>query len=310
MLSWTEAPCAWCGTHDSWLLFEGEDLLIGMPGKFKLVECKKCGLIRQNPRLEWESLKAYYPEDYSPYRIIIDQEQSTLRRVDRRYGMWKRLQALEKYQPGGKLLDVGCGTGIFLGEAQRSGHWEVMGVEPSPQASAYASQALGIPILTQRFAETDLPDNSTDVVSMWDVLEHLDDPIRDLKRAHQMLRPGGWLVLGLPNVDGIGAKLFGNYWVGWDLPRHLYLFPQKVLRSILEEIGFEWKTTRCIAGAHSALKMSFEFLLRAKKYDNKAFGWIIRVYKSIPVRVLLSPLFYLSDRFHQSTQITIFARKR
>jgi SAM-dependent methyltransferase len=310
MTTWIDAPCAWCGSSDSQLVFQGQDLLTGMAGEFRLVRCNQCGLLRQSPRLEWESLQAYYPEDYSPYTKIISEERSLLRRLDRRYGMWKRLRALRKFQKSGRLLDVGCGTGIFLGEAQRSGNWEVMGVEPSPQAAAYASQVLGVPIINKRFFEADVPEGSQDVVCMWNVLEHLDDPIRDLTIASNLLCPGGWLVLCLPNVDGIGAKIFGRYWVGWDLPRHLYLFPQEVMRDILEDLGFEWKAVRCIAGAQSALELSLEFLIRGRKLEEKPFRWLLRIYKSIPVRILLSPLFFISDRLHQSSQITIFARKR
>jgi len=283
---------------------------MGLTGRFRLVQCPQCGLIRQNPHLSWESLKDYYPEDYSPYTKIIETERSTARRMDRRYGMWKRLRALERFQPGGRLLDVGCGTGVFLGEAQRSGRWELMGVEPSPQAAAYAQEALGISVLAQRFGEADLPAGHFDAITMWNVLEHLDSPIRDLRRAYQLIRPGGWLVLAIPNVDGSGAKLFGRYWMGWDLPRHLYLFPKKQLRRILGEIGFDWVDARCIAGGHSSLDLSIEFLLRAKNIDNSATRFLLRLYRSLPSRVACSPLFWLADRLRQCSLITIFAQKK
>lgn len=309
-LSWVDSPCDGCGTKEGRFLFEGRDLLMGLPGRFRLVQCPQCGLIRQNPRLSWESLTDYYPEDYSPYTKIIATERSTAQRMDRRYGMWKRLRALEKFQPGGRLLDVGCGTGVFLGEAQRTGHWELMGVEPSPQAAEYAQTALGIPVLAQRFDEANLPAGNFDVVTMWNVLEHLDAPVRDLRRAYQLIRPGGWLVLAIPNIDGLGAKLFGDYWMGWDLPRHLYLFPQKQLRHILSEIGFDWVDARCIAGGHSSLELSVQFLLKAKNIDNGATRFLTRLYRSLPARIACSPLFWLTDYFRQCSLITIFAQKK
>ena len=309
-LAWVDSPCDGCGAKEGQLLFEGPDLLMGLTGRFRLVQCPQCGLIRQNPHLSWESLKDYYPEDYSPYTKIIETERSTARRMDRRYGMWKRLRALERFQPGGRLLDVGCGTGVFLGEAQRSGRWELMGVEPSPQAAAYAQEALGISVLAQRFDEADLPAGHFDAITMWNVLEHLDSPIRDLRRAYQLIRPGGWLVLAIPNVDGSGAKLFGRYWMGWDLPRHLYLFPKKQLRRILGEIGFDWVDARCIAGGHSSLDLSIEFLLRAKKIDNIATRFLLRLYRSLPARIACSPLFWLTDHLRQCSLITIFVQKK
>lgn len=309
-LFWIDSPCNGCGATDNQLLFEGHDLLMDLPGQFRVVECSQCGLIRQNPHLSWESLKNYYPEDYVPYTKLIEKESSTVRRLDRRYGMWKRLRIIERFQPGGRMLDVGCGTGVFLGEVQRSGHWELMGVEPSPQAAAYARETLGLPILAQRFEETELPAGHFDVLTMWNVLEHLDSPIEDLRHAYRILCPGGWLVLAIPNVDGIGAKLFKSYWMGWDQPRHLYLFPQIQLRRILEQIGFEWIDTRCIAGGHSSLELSFEFLLRAKNIQNGATRLLLRLYRSLPARIAFSPLFFITDHFRQCSLITVFAQKK
>jgi SAM-dependent methyltransferase len=309
-LSWVNSPCSGCGSLEAIPLFKGRDLLMDLPGCFQLVQCSQCGLIRQNPRLRWESLKNYYPQDYSPYTKIIATERSATRRFDRRYGMWKRLRTLSQFRSGGRLLDVGCGTGVFLGEALRSGQWELIGVEPSPVAAEYCRNTLKIPVLAQRFDEADLPDGHFDVITMWNVLEHLYSPIEDLNHAHRLLQPGGWLVLSIPNVDGIGAKMFGPYWMGWDLPRHLYLFPQKRLRQILEELGFAWAGTRCIAGGHSSLELSIEFLLKAKNLDNRFMHFLLYLFRSLPARLLFSPFFFLLDHFRQSSLITVFAQKK
>ena len=156
-----------------------------------MVRCRQCGLVRQNPRPTWESLKSYYPEDYSPHVPLVREETSVLRRLDRRYGMWKQTRAAEWFQRGGRLLDVGCGTGVFLEEAQRSGRWEVVGIEPAEKAAAYARKALGVTIHEGRFSDIDLPVNSFDTITMWNVLEHLEYPIADLRRAYQLLRENG-----------------------------------------------------------------------------------------------------------------------
>jgi len=308
-LLWVDSPCNGCGSTENQFLFEGNDLLMELAGQFKVVKCTRCGLIRQNPHLAWESLKEYYPEDYSPYKKVISEEKSALRRADRRYGMLKRLRTLEKYQPGGRLLDVGCGTGVFLEEAQRSSHWELTGVEPSLPAAKYVQDILKIPVWEHRFQDAVLPTQHFDVITMWNVLEHLDTPIEDLKHAYDLLRPGGWLVLAIPNVDGLGVKLFGKYWMGWDLPRHLYLFPQKELRQILKKIGFRWINTHCIAGAHSSLDLSIEFFLRAKKINNPFTRLFFRLYRSLPARIILSPVFWLTDYFRQCSLITIIVQK-
>ncbi len=310
MLLFEETTCDWCGTREGEVLFEGPDLLMNLPGQFRMLRCSKCGLFRQDPRLTWESLETYYPQHYSAYETIISTETSVLKRLDRRYGMWKRLQVIRKFQPGGKLLEAGCGTGIFLAEAKRSRRWDLTALEPNQAAAGYIERTLQMPVITERFANANLPANHFDVITMWNVLEHLDHPITDLRRAHQLLKEGGWFVFSIPNLESLEAKAFGRYWLGWDLPRHLYLFPQKQLRRILEEIGFKWVEARCIAGGHASMELSFEFLLRAKNANNTANRFLLKLFRSLPVRIAFSPLFWLLGQFRQSSLITIIVQKK
>jgi len=311
MLSFEETDCDWCGSREAEVLFEGPDLLLGFPGQFRMVRCSKCGLFRQDPRLTLESLETYYPQNYGPYETIIATDKSFLKRLDRRYGMWKRLQIIQHFQPCGKLLEVGCGTGIFLAEAQRTHRWELTAVEPNVEAASYIEKTLQLPVLANRFTDAKLPENHFDVITMWNVLEHLDHPINDLRRVHQLLREGGWFVFSIPNLESLDAKAFGKYWLGWELPRHLYLFPQQQLRRIIEEIGFNWVDARCIAGNHSALGLSIEYLLRAKNIHNRAIvRLLLNLYRSLPVRIIFSPFFWLAGQFRQSTLITIIAQKK
>jgi 2-polyprenyl-3-methyl-5-hydroxy-6-metoxy-1,4-benzoquinol methylase len=282
---------------------------MSFPGEFRLVRCPTCGIIRQNPMLAWESLKDYYPEDYTAYEPIIDRERSRLRQIDRRYGMWKRLRSIERFQRGGQLLDVGCGTGVFLGEAQRSGRWELMAVEPSPAAALYVQQELNIPVLNTRFVEADLSSGKFDVITMWNVLEHLDHPIGDLRRAVDLLRPGGWLVFSIPNLESLEAKVFGRYWLGWDLPRHLYLFPQKQLNSVLQELGMRLIDRQNIAGSHAAFEYSLRFLFNAKGWRGQQGQTLLRIYRSLPARMLAAPFFWTVDQLKMGSLITIFAQK-
>jgi SAM-dependent methyltransferase len=310
MLVWEDCSCDWCGSSASERLFSGGDLLHDLPGEFHMVRCSQCGLIRQNPRLAWESLKSYYPEDYSAYQSIIEKEPSRLRRLDRRYGMWKRLRAIQRFQPEGRLLDVGSGTGIFLAEAQRAGRWELMAVEPSPGAASYVRSELEIPVLNHRFAEADLPEDHFDVITMWNVLEHLDHPVRDLDRAARLLREGGLLVLSIPKVESLDARLFGPCWAGWDLPRHLYLFPQVQLKDLLSEAGLQVVDSRCLAGSHSAFELSLEFWLKARGTAKRAARSLLAVYRSLPVRLAASLPFWLVDQANRCTVITVFAQKK
>ncbi len=308
VLEWENTTCNWCGSTDAVLLFEGPDRMLRMPGHFRLVRCRCCGLIRQNPRLVWESLKNYYTEDFGSYRSAL--EVSLFHDMARRYGIWKLLRAIERFQRGGKLLDVGCGTGFFLAQAQRTGQWEVMGIEPVETAAAYARRIVRAPILVGRFSDVELPRSSFDVITMWHVLEHLAEPIVDLSRAHALLRPGGWLVLAIPNLESLAARVFGPYWIGWELPRHLYLFPRKTLRTILTSLGFSVADERCLNLSYAALGHSLEFWLQDGLAQHPLLAQaFLRLYYSWLGRIgLLLPLWVL-DRLNLSSIITVFAQK-
>jgi 2-polyprenyl-3-methyl-5-hydroxy-6-metoxy-1,4-benzoquinol methylase len=266
-------------------------------------------LIRQDPRLAWESLQKYYPQDYEPYRPIIDEERSRVTRLDRRYGMWKRLNSIERFQPGGRMLEIGCGTGVFLAEAARSGHWELMAVEPSQEAADYVRKELKIPVLATRFSEADLPQGSFDLITLWNVLEHLDNPVADIRRMASLLKKGGWLVFSIPNMESLDAKLFGRYWIGWDLPRHLYFFPQNQLKQILQEAGLRLVDRQSIAGSHAALELSLQFLYRGKGIHNPLASALLHAYHSLPARLATGLPFWIIDQLKLSSVITIFAQK-
>jgi 2-polyprenyl-3-methyl-5-hydroxy-6-metoxy-1,4-benzoquinol methylase len=309
-LKWENVTCDWCGSTDSEFLLEGSDRLLHLPGQFRMVRCRQCGLIRQNPRLAWESLKDYYPDDFISYIPLIREEPSRLRRLDRRYGIWKQVRAVEEFQRGGRLLDVGSGTGIFLEEVLRSGRWQVVGIEPTEKAAAYSRTALDVEIHLGRFSEVTLPDNSFDVITMWHVLEHLDHPVADLRHAYQLLKDKGWLIIEIPNVEGLEAKIFGPYWIGWELPRHLYQFPHSTLRTILTTLGFDWVATRHISMTHSLLGNSLEFWTQSwnRRYQASA-RLLLQLYRSFPARVGLGLPLWIYDRLNLSSVITIFAQK-
>lgn len=310
LLHWEESACDWCGSQQGDLLFEGGDGLLDLPGMFRHVRCYKCGLIRQNPRLAWESLKEYYPKDYTSYSPILKEERSRWRQWDRRYGMWKRLRLIQKRQGGGQLLDVGCGTGIFLEAALRTKRWQVVGIEPTQWAANYARQSLGANVLTGSLADVSLPENYFHLVTMWDVLEHLPQPVQDLRQVHRLLREGGWLVFSIPNVESLGARVFGPYWIGWDLPRHLYLFPRPTLETILTSLGFRIDGWQCLSMSYNTLGHSLEFWSKswAPRHPTLARG-LVRAYHTLFMRAgLLLPLGML-DRLNLSSLITVFAQK-
>jgi len=310
---WEDISCDWCGSSESDILFSGPDRLERLSGTFKMVKCTHCGLIRQNPRLTWSLQKKYYTDDYTSYSTLIQKEKNALRRFDRRWSFWRRRTAIERFQKGGRLLDIGCGTGLFLEEAKRSNKWNVVGIEPNGRAADYAQQNLNVPILHGRFSEVSetLPPNSFDVIVLWNVLEHLEHPIKDLRIAHNLLKQNGWIVFSIPNMRSLDHKIFKEYWVGWDLPRHLWLFERDILLNILQGLGFYVVSERCISTGMPVQKINFEFWSQSwdEKYPQLK-KYFIRISKSMITRAFFTiPLFVL-DQLKFSPIITIIARKQ
>ena len=141
----------------------------------------------------------------------------------------------ERHPQLGDLLDVGAATGFFLDLARRRG-WKTCGVEPSQYASLVASQK-NLTVHCGVLEELNLPDASFDVITMWDVIEHVNDPSESLKAACCLLRPDGTLALNTPDAGSLLARLLGLKWHLVVPPEHLVLFGQESIRKLLEASG-------------------------------------------------------------------------
>jgi 2-polyprenyl-3-methyl-5-hydroxy-6-metoxy-1,4-benzoquinol methylase len=137
----------------------------------------------------------------------------------------------------GRLLDVGCGSGAYLARMQQLG-WEVVGVERAVRMAEQIRTRLGIPVVAAGLPSNDLPVGHFDLVTAWQVLEHMERPRQALACIRKLLRAGGRLALTVPNQSGWAARWFGPAWVGLDLPRHLVHFTPATLARMLESEGF------------------------------------------------------------------------
>ncbi len=309
VVEFQDTACDNCGGRDADILFTGTDRFLFLPGEFRLVQCFTCGLIRQNPMPSAAGMSAYYPPDYEPYSTSIDREPVFWRRWDRRYGMMKRRRLVEGMIPSGRLLDVGCATGNFLAEMQRTGRWEVVGVEPSAHAANYAVKEQGLDVRIGTCREIDFPDASFDVITLWNVLEHLNTPITDLQRLERWLKPGGCLVFSLPNLESYEVRLFGRRWFGWELPRHLYFFPRETLARLTRDLDLTIETSTCLSGTHLGFTLSFRHFFAEWPVPPRWHHLLSIYLDSLPCRLTLLPVFYLLGRFGQGMIVTYTARK-
>jgi 2-polyprenyl-3-methyl-5-hydroxy-6-metoxy-1,4-benzoquinol methylase len=147
---------------------------------------------------------------------------------------------LQTNQPG-RMLDIGCGAGSYLKACQDLG-WEVEGVESNSDASERARRVLSAPILTGFVEDVDLRENQYDLVTMVHSLEHTRSPRRVLRIAYEVLKPGGALLIMVPNFASWDRRVFGQHWYPLEAPRHLYHFEPVTLAALLRAEDFVLRT--------------------------------------------------------------------
>jgi len=182
---------------------------------------------------------------------------------------WRgRLEMVPRYRPRGRLLDVGCGSGAYL-LAMRDLGWEVHGVETDARSAEQAREVWALDVRRGPLEAADLDPGTFDVVTLWHVLEHLPSPRQTLAACHRLLKPGGQLMLEVPNLAGPGARLFRERWFHIDAPRHLYAFNPTTLRRILAEAAFAGVRVWPVANVHG-LAGSLQFIWDERRGRTKA----------------------------------------
>ncbi len=197
----------------------------------QIVECRHCGLVYTNPRWPIETVLDAY--------VAVEDETYVKERHGRELTFRHHLRQVERIvgpADGRALLDVGAYIGVFVEVAAAAG-WRAQGVEPSAWAAAEA-QRRGLAVHAGTLASVDLPPASFDVVTLWDVIEHLSDPAAELACARRLLRPGGWLVAHTMDISAPIARLMGARWP-WLMDMHLFYFDRRTLPAMIAERGFD-----------------------------------------------------------------------
>ncbi|MFN7954681.1 MAG: class I SAM-dependent methyltransferase [bacterium] len=238
--------CSLCGADQPRLRYRLEG--------FDTVECPRCGLVWIVLQLSEDELRRLYGAEYFEERgsYFFDNavaapgsgdETEVIR--DFRRGV----DRIERFRKGGRLLDVGCGVGVFLGVAKGRG-WDVTGVDVSEFASRYAREKLGFDARTGKLHEIGFPDKSFDVITLWDVFEHFPDPARQLAEVRRLLKDDGIILLDTPNERGLlreiarwAYKLSGGA-VQYPARKlhhvyHLFYYSPETLTRMLANAGFE-----------------------------------------------------------------------
>ncbi len=300
--------CEICGGNERELVAKRPDLFLGGSVSYAMYRCVTCGVLYQYPRPSPDAISVYYPVAYPQYTDSIHHE-NLIRRVDRRFGLKKRCRIVTAHVEGGRLLDVGCATGDFADEMKRVSGWRVFGVEPTASAATRARNENGIDVVRSAANWLPFAPNSMSAITMWDVLEHVHDPRRVIAECARVLRPGGAVVVNHPNLDSFDRRFFAHLWIGYELPRHLYLFSAGLLRSLMAEHGLIEVERRCLYGSQAANSTSLGFVATAALGPGRAAKVARRLFLSWPWRIATLPYFKLVDWLGRGSNITALFRK-
>lgn len=223
-----DEPCVICSGNRFSHLFEAR------PG-FSLIRCDSCGVVLTNPYLSGKDMAGYYPPSYygrknKRFHPVLEKFIALLR--------LRRVGKIEQFSSRGRILDVGCGRGQFLDFLRKHG-WETQGLEISETAADYAKNVLGLSIYIGDLHAASYPYSHFDTIVLWHVLEHMREPRKALEECGRILKPGGLIVISLPNFDSFQVKATGKNCFHLDVPRHYCHFPLPVLHKLLDECGFK-----------------------------------------------------------------------
>jgi SAM-dependent methyltransferase len=221
-------------------LIRGVDRLHGTPGEFEVVGCEVCGSAVTLPPATPEQLAAAYPAGYGPYEATIGPIAASLSRWIRSYQGRRALTqpplSALRTAPPGQLVDVGCGRGDLAAMFVERG-WRAVGIEPSA-AACEAARGRGVEAREGTLSDVELDAETYDAALFRHSLEHTPDPAGDLAKIRAALRPGGLVLVTVPNFGSWQRHRFHDSWFHLDLPRHRTHFTAAGLRAILARTGF------------------------------------------------------------------------
>lgn len=227
-----EVGCCLCGSEEARERFREEP--------YRVLDCADCGLTYVTPRAAGDLVEAVYGEAYwrsseprrHGYADYLADAALYRRTFERR---WRALAA--HLPPAGRALDVGCAGGFFLDVLIARG-WEALGLEPSEQMARSVAARLGQGrVRCATLEQAEFAPASFDLVTLWDVLEHLPDPVAALVRARELLRPGGRVVVETQDVRALFARLLGRRWQHYKHREHLAHFHRGTLERALAQAG-------------------------------------------------------------------------
>jgi len=258
--------CPVCGSQKFEPFISGKDYFL--TGEvFNIVKCHDCGFRFTNPRPKSEDLGKYYEStDYISHSDSRKGLFASVYQLVRKYTLSRKLALISKFQQNGEILDIGCATGQFLNYMAEHG-WSATGIEPDEKTRAHAISEYGLKVFPEEQLNI-LEKSSFDVITLWHVLEHVSELNARMEQLKNLLKPQGTLIIAVPNCNAYDAKIYGEFWAGYDLPRHLYHFAKEDMKLLLE--NHEFTIVNILPMRFDAFYVS----LLSEKYKSGKMRWL------------------------------------
>lgn len=212
---------------------------------FVIWQCNQCTLRFTQDVPDADSIGPYYQsDDYISHTNTSKGLVNQLYQKVRTYTLEQKAKMIQEAtgQSKGTLLDVGCGTGAFLNVMKKKG-WATTGLEPDAATRQRAKELFELD-LQDSAALFQLPSGSFDAITLWHVLEHVHDLHAYMKQLKTLLKSNGRLFIAVPNYQSLDASIYRLHWAAYDVPRHLYHFTPKSIRSLLQQHSLQLETLK------------------------------------------------------------------
>lgn len=311
--------CIICNSDKVEYLFSSIDADLKSENKYSLYKCTICGLIFINPLPVWRELESFYHQNYYGYSNgILYRAQTVFKNIIN----YLRMRLIKKYVKSGRVLDIGCGSGIFLKYLDRHTKFELYGQDISEVSlKLLSNENSNICYFNQGLNELVFSDYFS-CITMWSVFEHMIEPVEALNEIRRMLKNKGKLILLIPNMDGLQTRLNLKEWFHLDIPRHIYHYNKESILKLLTANGFKIIDINDFSAEHGIYGW-FQTILNILGFRRNTFYRFIKHHKVenrlqlvinfilLPFILIISALLHLIEVvFKRSGIITIVAEKK
>jgi SAM-dependent methyltransferase len=300
----TLRSCVLCGDNKIKNIYKTHDRHYGIKGEFDIVKCTNCGLVFLNPMPSDVYLTSLYPKTYYSYQDFYEKENSFIKGIVKKYFL-----NLGTRDPGfsspGNILDIGCGSGKFLYTMKKKG-WQVFGVEVNENAALLGNELEQLNIHPGDLLSIKYNSDFFDYIRSNHSFEHITNPEPVLEETHRILKGGGKLLIGVPNIDSFNGRLFKKYWWYLGAPVHPFNYSVSTLTKMLEKHGFKVEKVT-YNGDYTGVLGSLQIFLNRKNNKNSDEGVFIN---SVFLRIISHQFAKLLNFFKSGDAIEIICSKK